>query len=257
MKRMVVAGALALAAAGPAFAADLPQAGPPPPPVRYIPDPLYDWGGVYFGGNGGWSYFSQSGSTNTLSVAFAGPPGVSAGPLPIGMPVHSNSFGGGGQIGAQFQATQWVLGIEADADYLNNKALINAVDAAGGGVTHTYKLDILSTVRGRLGYTFDRVMLYGTAGVAVGHYQVTRTQNTAGLAPASTNEVDNNLRFGWTAGAGLEYGITEYLTARVEYLFADLEKANYTFPVSNITQQTPFAYVQMVRGGLNLKFGPF
>ena len=64
MKRILIAGALALAAGGQALAADLPPAPPPPPraPATYIPAPIpyYNWTGFYIGGNLGYGFTSSS-----------------------------------------------------------------------------------------------------------------------------------------------------------------------------------------------------
>ena len=84
MKRILIAGALALAAGGQALAADLPPAPPPPPraPAAYIPAPIpyYNWTGFYIGGNLGYAFTSSStlsdsqlsGITNTTSGSFLG-----------------------------------------------------------------------------------------------------------------------------------------------------------------------------------------
>ena len=63
MKRILIAGALALAAGGQALAADLPQPVPPRAPATYVPAvvPYYSWTGFYIGGNAGWGV----GSTTT------------------------------------------------------------------------------------------------------------------------------------------------------------------------------------------------
>ena len=59
MKRLFITAMLSIAAAGTALAADLPQPMPPPQvPAAYIPSvaPVYNWGGIYVGINGGWGW---------------------------------------------------------------------------------------------------------------------------------------------------------------------------------------------------------
>jgi outer membrane immunogenic protein len=266
MIRLLIAGSLALGAAGQAFAADLPPAAPPPPraPAAYIPytSPVYNWGGIYVGLNAGGAYVSQGAPANTIATTIN--PLFPAGTVIPSTSTSSTGFAGGGQIGANFQASQFVFGIEADADYLSNKSTVTGAeinDATGAATSnqHVYTLDIFSTVRGRVGYAVDRALFYGTGGLAMGEYQVQRTQLTgvAGTATPGTLETFSTLRLGWTAGAGLEYAFTDNLTARVEYLFAGLEKLNYTFTVSNRATADPNEYVNIVRLGFNYKFGGF
>jgi outer membrane immunogenic protein len=254
MKRTLFAGAIALTVVSPAFAADLPVAAPPPPraPAVYAPPPVYNWGGVYIGLNAGGSWFSQSNSTFTWSTT---------GATSSGQSLNDSGFAGGGQIGANFQTGQVVFGIEGDADYLSNKGSVStAKDFLGGSVTHTYTVDFLSTVRGRLGFAWDRALLYGTGGLAMADYQIQRTQNTAGLAAAGASQTLSDFRIGWAAGAGVEYAFSDNITGRVEYLVAGLESVSNTYNFGangNVTQSSPTAYINMVRGGLNFKFGGF
>jgi outer membrane immunogenic protein len=94
----------------------------------------------------------------------------------------SDGFIGGGQIGYNFQFSQWVMGIEGD---------ISFTDWDG--------TDALGTVRGRLGYAWERVMPYVTGGLAI--------------ADADT---------GWTAGGGIELAVSNNVSVRGEYLHFDL-----------------------------------
>jgi outer membrane immunogenic protein len=104
MKRIFMAGALALAIGGPALAADLPQPMPPPPraPATYVPVavPYYNWGGIYFGINGGYAFGTSKWSATGRSTSFN----------PTGAVV-------GGTLGANFQAGAFVFGVEGDLDY--------------------------------------------------------------------------------------------------------------------------------------------
>ena len=97
MKRLFITAMLSIAAAGTALAADLPQPPPPPQaPVAYIPTvaPVYNWGGIYVGINGGWG-FGQSKWTVATAGAFAGGTW------------NTSDNGGvvGGTVGANFQRT--------------------------------------------------------------------------------------------------------------------------------------------------------
>jgi len=233
MKRILIAGALALAAAGQALAADLPQpAAPPPPraPAVYVPTtaPVYNWGGIYIGINGGYGF-----GTSDWTVAGVGSTG------------SFNTDGGlvGGTIGANFQASQFVFGIEADVDWTDIRGSTTAFPCLSTCQTSN---DWLGTVRGRVGYAFDRVLIFGTGGGAFGDVKATVTG-------AGSND---NSEFGWTAGGGVEFAVTENLTARVEYLFVDLSNGSCTTACGSPATAVAVKFdASLVRAGLNYKFG--
>lgn len=258
MKRTLFAGAIALTVVSPALAADLPAA-PPRAPAAYVPvvAPVYNWSGVYIGLNAGGSWFSQ-GNTNFTCVGVACVAGSSS-----GQSFSNSGFTGGGQLGVNFQSGQWVFGLEGDAEYLSNKSTVStATDfsgIAGSNTTHAFTTDFLSTVRGRLGFAWNRALIYGTGGLAMAEYQVQRTQVGAGLAAAGTSQTVNNFRIGWAAGAGVEYAFSDMVTGRVEYLVAGLQSVSdsYNFAGATVTASSPTEYINIVRGGLNFKFGGF
>jgi outer membrane immunogenic protein len=248
MKRILIAGAIALFAAGPALAADLPVAPPPPQAPAYVPvvAPVYNWGGIYIGANGGYGF----GNSNWNAT-----PGFGFDTIGTG---NFNINGGiaGGTIGANFQSGQFVFGVEADGDWSDIKGNTSAGDCGAANTCQTSN-DWLATLRGRLGYAFDRVLVYGTAGGAAG--DVKATFAGPGFAGASTDTTE----FGWTAGAGVEVGITENITAKVEYLYVDLSNGSLSCPAgacvgTGAAFSAPVQFdASLVRAGLNFKFNPF
>jgi outer membrane immunogenic protein len=230
MKRMLIAGALALAAAGQAFAADLPMPGPPVPPAAYMPVmPLYNWTGIYLGVNGGYG-FGQSNWTA---------------PPPTGSTGNFSTGGGlvGGTIGANYQWGQFVLGIEADGDWQNVNGSVGCSTPGGFPVSCQTQSDWLATVRGRAGYAWDRVLFYGTGGAAFANVQA---------GSANTGSFDTGTQMGWTAGAGIEYAFMPNLTGKVEYLYVDL--GNLSCNV-NCAAGTSVTFTEnIVRAGINYKF---
>ena len=81
----------------------------------------------------------------------------------------------------------------------------------------------LGTLRVRTGWAWDRVLLYGTVGLAGANVQTGLT----GLPPQT------NVEFGWTAGAGIEWGVTPNLSVKAEYLHYDFQNARFVFPLAN------------------------
>jgi len=237
MKRLLIAGALAFTAAGQALAADLPQPAPPPPqaPAAYIPTvaPVYNWGGIYFGANGGYGFgdSKQSDVTGTTTGTF-GVTGFLVGPT----------------LGANFQTDAFVFGIEGDFDgsWMQGNSGPTAcatIAAPLVGVACETKNSWLSTIRARVGYAADRVLFYGTAGGAFGNIE-------QGAKGAATSTFASASKGGWTAGAGVEAAFADNWTARVEYLFVDLQKATFNGPpVTTVTFTA-----NLVRLGVDYKF---
>jgi len=236
MKRMLIAGALALAAAGQALAADLPPAPAPPPraPATYVPvtAPIYNWGGVYVGINGGYGFGTSTWTFGAPCVGGCATNTIS----PDGVLV-------GGTIGANFQASQFVFGVEADADWSDITGTTSATDPVCPNCKTSN--DWLGTVRGRAGYAFDRVLVFVTGGGAFGDVKAT---------PAAASATDST-EFGWTAGGGLEYAMTENFTAKVEYLYVDLSNGSCTTACGPPPSTAAVSFTEsLVRAGLNFKF---
>lgn len=228
MKRLVMALAVALAAAVQAHAADLPAPGPTP---YYPVVPPYVWSGFYVGVNGG----GAAGSSNWTDPNDA----------PTGnFTVNGGLFGG--TIGANYQAGRWVFGIEGDWDWSDISATTFNTSCANVGCTT--QSDWLATVRGRVGYTWDRILVYGTAGGAFADVQA-----AAGQLPFS-----DSVQAGWTAGAGVEYAFLPNWTAKLEYLYVGLGNASCPAASCGATggiNTTVSLNENVIRGGINFKFG--
>lgn len=229
MKRMLMAAALALAAGGQALAADLPQAPPPPPPrapAAYIPaPPVYNWGGVYVGVNGGYGF-----GNSTWSNAFGSTGSFS-----------TNGGFAGGTLGANFQASQFVFGVEGDVDWTDLKGTSSSLVCTSYCQTAN---NWLGTLRGRLGFAADRILFYGTGGAAFGDVKATTP-----FASNSSTEV------GWTAGAGVEFALSQNWTAKAEYLYVDLSKGSCTTACGSPASTVGVSFTEsLVRAGVNYKF---
>ena len=238
----VAAGAFACGAA----AADLPVApGPSYYPAVVTPSPYYNWGGIYIGGNAGGAWAAQNGGVIT---------DVPTGAIIANTSSQSKGFAGGGQVGGNwFFAPSYVLGLEADFDALTNKSSVISTD---GSTQHVGKLEFLSTARGRFGLTADRFMIYATGGFAWAKAEMTRTQITGAVNNAGTGTVEtiDKNRFGWVAGAGMEYAFAHAWTARMEYLYTQLDGVTYTFPLAMRSTATAFQGISELRIGVNYKF---
>ena len=232
-----LAGGLAVAQA-----ADLPRRSPPPPlPVP----PAFTWTGFYAGVNAGYAFRDSGGGfTDPTYGAVTG--GAAKG-----------GFAGGGQVGYNVQLTPgsgFVLGVEAD---LQGAAFAKA-DAAYLGTARFASvrpsLDYFGTVRGRVGYTFDRVLIYGTGGFAYGG------GSAAANAAAYPYALPDTTRTGYAVGGGVEYAFTDKLSAKIEALYLNLGKrfsgATYYDAASAtyLGAGRSEAGFGLVRAGLNYRF---
>jgi outer membrane immunogenic protein len=207
MKKILigVAGSIALGAAAPALAADLPARTYSKAPV--VPSPIYDWSGFYIGVNAG------GGSADDCWDL------VQAGPKPVNPPAargcHSGHGGtAGAQIGYRWQAANWVFGAEAQGNWAGFKGSRPDL-ALGPSFGDQSKVNAFGLFTGQVGYTFNNVLLYAKGGAAVVHdkYSVFVLGNGAGQ-PLSTG---SETRWGGAVGAGIEFGFAPHWSVALEY----------------------------------------
>ena len=241
IKPVIVVATLSFVCTPRALAADVevPAARPPSAAANYYPATApINWGGIYFGINGGYS-FGSSTWTNL---------GVSTGSF------VTNGAILGGTAGLNFAGYGgFVFGVEGDLDWaaLSGNSSVAACVGLGApaGTTCGTKTSYLSTARARVGYAFDHILFFGTAGAAIGDFRV-------GLNPPGTFDMLPSPQAGWTAGAGIEYAFADNLTAKVEYLYVDLGTAACPMAGSCgvVSGATVSLTESLVRVGINYKF---
>lgn len=241
--------ALALAA-GSALAADLPRKSVAMAPAIQ-PIPIFSWTGFYLGLNGG--YIFEGGKSSLVGS----PALLGTGLTPGAAKTMGDGFTIGGTAGYNMQFGNLVVGLETDLNYVD---LGRTSSTTLGGLTTTFSQEstYLGTVRGRLGVAFDRLLIYATGGLAYGDQDAGTSLSGLGRAWAGSKD---SVRFGYTVGAGLEYAIDRNWSAKVEYLFYDLGKANYTSPlIAGPALPGVFGDTRaevkgnLVRGGINYRF---
>ena len=252
LKQSMKSAMLFFLAMGTASAADLPSR--LVPPVVTLPIPTYSWTGLYFGGNVGGAFTDRDtiqSNPNDLVTASQ----ITNGTVVTSYQLQKSGVAAGGQIGYNYQIPSngtsllsgldriglgggiapggIVVGVEADAAYT---ALGRSNEYIGAfQVTSLYhqRLDYIGTVRGRLGYAFDRVLIYGTGGFAYGETQFGQSivaGNADNLPIWSGNR--SAMQTGYAVGGGVEYAIETAglinlfhagsVTVRGEFLHYDL-----------------------------------
>jgi opacity protein-like surface antigen len=241
MRYALRVGVCAAAILAPAFAASAADLAVVPP----APAPPWSWTGVYAG-----FHLASGWAENRWSVI-----GSSTG--------DENGSGtgvvGGGQLGLNYQTGSWVWGAEAafglaDINAQTACARVPPVPVFSQFVCTT-NIDGLGTATGRLGYAFDQFLVYGKGGAAVEHvhYQLLPF-------PTSGFRTDFNaagIRWGWTAGAGVEFAFSPTLSAFTEYDFMDFgnQGTSVVDGDGNRRDIRTFQSVHLVKVGLNYKLG--
>lgn len=202
----------------------------------FAPAPAFTWTGLYAGLNAGYGFGDAD---TTLVVGGASNPFSS----------KYDGFIGGAQLGYDWQAGSVVFGVEADVNYadVSGSKLIPSTT-----VTATNTLEWFGTVRGRIGYAFDRVMPYVTGGFAFG-------KNKLEVRDVATNVLvtDFATHRGWAFGGGVEVAAGANWSAKVEYLHVDLGSKN-SYLADTIGGAGSFMSADLkfglVRGGINYRF---
>ncbi len=245
MKKIFVAAAAFIGLTTAAFAADMPMSAPYTKAPVFAPA-LFSWTGCYIGieGGGNWGRSQQTART---------------GPA-VGAPVTNNFnlSGGivGGTIGCNYQVSNIVLGIENDYSWTNKTGTAQSIAPFDPAITNTTREKWIDTLRGRVGFAMDRVMIYGTAGAAFAGTDVTVTSPVLGTV------TNTQTRTGWVAGVGGEWAaMTDSwgaVTFKLEYLHADFGNKQYFTTPTALGAATVIARDvkltdDMVRAGVNVK----
>jgi len=246
---LVLAAAAAVAAAPPARAADMaPAPGYYPPPV-YRPA-LYDWTGIYIGGHLGGAMLADTVTQTTTTAGF-----LSAGTT---TDLHPWGFLGGGQIGANYEFAPWVVGVEGafTGSAITGNATI-PTPLANTTQRSTDNPQWFATATGRLGYAANTYLFYVKGGAAWMHAEYTQDTLVGGFVNAT--QPLSETRTGFVAGAGVEYGMTEALSAKFEYDFYDfgtstLNFINTTLPAPGLMPVAIQSQVHSFTVGLNYRF---
>jgi outer membrane immunogenic protein len=238
-----------------AFAADLPSRYAPAP--AFAPVPTFTWTGFYVGAQigYGWENGDDIFIPNTpvdlgggYTAVFSGSSNGAEGVL------------GGAHVGYNMQMGNVVFGVEGDIEASNveTDATVSATFygprlGAGASATAQAKVQLnwAGSIRGRLGFAFDRLLVYGTGGVAVADLEESVSLVVPAFPALNAAASASDTVWGWTLGGGLEYAFTNNLTARAEYRYTRLD---------GLDERPSFAtdgddpHLHVVRVGASYKF---
>ena len=204
MKKIVLAAFLLAPAQ--ALAADL--AATPVEPVAPITP--YSWTGFYVGAHIGYAWGKER---DDLSRT---------------LPVPADSFNVNGVLGGlhagyneQF-SNNIVVGLEGDIDLSGINGSHTVIDANNGNSGLHMRNRWQGSIRARLGYAFDRVLVYATGGVAFADIR-----ERWNLFDGDVVGSGSKTKAGWTVGAGVEYAFTDNWIGRVEVRYTDFGKSRF------------------------------
>jgi len=230
----LVSGSVGLGAASAADMAPRYTKAPPPPVVT-----TYNWTGCYVGGYVGGA--TQSRAVNSVDPTSTG------GVFPAGAFYNApfsnatngglysydvgNSVIGGGTLGCNWQApSHWVVGIEGEGGYMRLTGSVvdpYSVTGLGSDTRDSTRIgDWFAAVTGRVGYAWDRVLVYGKGGVGFANINssVIDACNTGACGGGLlTTNYSSNQAF-WVGGGGIEYAFTNAWSVKGEYLFLGIDK---------------------------------
>ena len=184
-------------------------------PIAAQPSGGTYWQGGYIGAHLGYGFGGSFSGSNATSVS--GGRGVL----------------GGLQGGYDWQFGRVVAGVAADITLTS----ISASNAAFRG-----DVDWTGSLRGRVGFlAADRILIYGTAGLAAAGVKITTA------LPAAS---ERKTLPGFTIGLGTEYAFSQNLSALLEYRYTSLARGGYG-SLAGVSYDASF---HTIRAGLNYRF---
>jgi outer membrane immunogenic protein len=232
MKRLLVPAAL-LSSLHAAQAADLPTRGSPPP--VFITPPALLFQGFYVGAQAGALGFGdrtqEFSASNNASLART--------------TARSGSFIGGVHAGYDWRVGLLVLGLVGDVS--GARAVNNAYDPFRVAIHN--ELGVQGSLRGRVGYAFNRLFIYATGGLNVADVRHDyRSALVSGLRHSVVGEP--------TVGVGAEYALTDRWSGRVEYRLSGVGTPRETSPILPSTIVRHDAGAGAITAGVSYHFGP-
>ena len=205
------------------------------------------WTGAYAGVNAGGGFGRVTDPTVT----------------PLTGAIKSGGVLGGAQVGYNQQMGDFVVGLETDYALARLKGNVSSsvtafpfgVGVWSGAAKAESRLESFGTIRARAGVAMNSALLFATGGWAYGRNKITTSgtlTDAVSRASLSFTNANSKSMSGWTLGGGVEYVFMQNVTAKLEYLYADLGKSTFSLgafgstPVSN--------KVSIIRAGVNYRY---
>jgi len=233
VKRSFVAGVvLTCVLAGSAMSADMPTKSPMARPACAAAW----WQGGYVGVSGGGVNYTANRTDQDEALVDTAT-------------YVQKKWGGlvGGQVGYNWTNCNTFWGVEIDGSWSNTKVTTFLLPESLEGISITSRLDALVTGRARAGAALDNLLLYVTGGVAAARINTTWAEDVQ----------IKEWRWGWVAGFGTEWALTDRVSLRSEVLYVDFVDRQHRAQFDNgfVGNFTHSDSAWITRVGLNVKFG--
>ena len=197
------------------------------------PPTSFNWTGFYVGVHGGYGWGEHHVADDNPTVAYE---------------IDPDGFLGGAQVGFDYQFGNFVVGIEGDASWGDMSARANSV---GLGLDATVEVDYLASLRARLGYSMQSLLIYATGGAAWA--QFTDANFFGGGTPFGP--AFDHGESGWTIGLGAEFPLGPKWMMKVDYLHYEFDSVETTAaPFWGIGRDHFDTEMDSVRVGVNFRF---
>lgn len=210
-----------------------------------------DWSGIYGGVHGTILAGDAEWSGTNIYETLDGPEGSAvSNRQTIAAEVSKTRGGGGARLGFNYQTGQLVLGIEGDVNFggRTDIAALGGTTAPQAGYSLQTRSNVLGTMRARAGIAFDRILLFGTGGLALTNQRHTVTTGS-GLSASVRNSS------GWAGGGGAEFRLSDSLSVAATVLHVELGLVNFAGSggTNSFTTNVESSYT-VGSVGLNLRF---
>jgi outer membrane immunogenic protein len=210
--------------------------------------PPFTWTGCYAGGQAGGG-FGQKDLNDSVGIVSSLSGFTSAN-------LNIRGYMLGGQIGCDYQfRPSWVVGIEGAATGGNIHGSTSVATPAllGDSANFRETTDLLTSITGRIGYAWNNWLLYAKGGAAWAS-----DRYSASDVLATYDFEGSETRFGWTAGAGVEWAFSDIWSVRLEYDYYGFgtRSVNFTDNVSGTVGPLDIKQdIQVIKVGVN--FHPY
>jgi outer membrane immunogenic protein len=241
------------------LAADFPMLAPPPAMAPVLSQ-NYDWTGFYAGISGGWGF--AEGEADYEYVGAFTPEFLLVAPSSVD--VEPDGALVGGTVGFNLENNGYLFGVEGDISWsdITGEA---SFDFAGAPppdpfvASTDFDMAWFGTLRGRVGFAMERVLIFATAGAAFADLELRTSFVSDPVDSGDYSGSEDGIEIGWTAGGGIEFAVTDRWSIKAEALYYDLGEVSATatdpvmFPGQSIETALDVTGV-VARGGVNFQF---